>query len=74
MAHDIDAVIDDLKSAGQQPELARVNIDKATALAAIRAIRALQAIGGVPLGRNRRAEAVRMRDLALNGLDQAGGA
>lgn len=66
---DIDRVIDELKAVARAPELSRATISKGAAMAALKSIRANQAITLVPIGRNWPAEAVKMREIAAAGLD-----
>jgi hypothetical protein len=65
---EIDRVIEELKAVARAPELSRATISKGAALAALKAIRANQAIALVPIGRNWPGEAVRMREMAAAGL------
>lgn len=68
---DIERVIEELKAVARAPELSRATISKESALAALRSIRANQAIVLVPIGRNWPGEAVKMREMAAAGLGNA---
>lgn len=68
---EIERVIDELKAVARAPELSRATISKESALAALKSIRANQAIVLVPIGRNWPGEAVKMREIAAAGLGNA---
>ncbi len=64
----MDDTINNLKRIARGPETSHGRIGKGTALNAVSAIRTLQKIANMPVGKNPLAEAQAMRDMARSAL------
>ena len=62
-------LVDQLKAVSRVPEGQVCALRKSTVLDIIRALRALEEIADMPIGRNPNAEATRMRELAQNAIN-----
>lgn len=63
---EFESTLSDLKAAARAPECRGATIRKATGAHAVTALRALQEIAAMPVGRNPMAEAQRMRAIAID--------